>query len=65
MKIYLEWVEIPCIGIYSGLFGITWFSGIGCTRINPCQYKCRLAKGWEATIERAVTVIIMLATKQN
>jgi hypothetical protein len=21
MKIYLEWLEIPCIGIYSGLFG--------------------------------------------
>ena len=28
MQIYLEWLEIPCIGIYSGLFGITWFSGI-------------------------------------
>ena len=25
---YLEWFEIPYIGIYSGLFGITWFSGI-------------------------------------
>jgi hypothetical protein len=21
MKVYLEWLEIPCIGIYSGLFG--------------------------------------------
>jgi hypothetical protein len=21
MKIYLEWLEIPCIGIYSGPFG--------------------------------------------
>jgi hypothetical protein len=21
MKIYLEWLEIPCIGIYSGIFG--------------------------------------------
>jgi hypothetical protein len=21
MKIYLEWLEIPCIGIYSGLLG--------------------------------------------
>jgi hypothetical protein len=21
MKIYLEWLEIPCIGIYNGLFG--------------------------------------------
>jgi len=28
MKIYLEWFEMPCIGIYSGLFGITWFSGV-------------------------------------
>ena len=24
----LEWFEMPCIGIYSRLFGITWFSGI-------------------------------------
>jgi hypothetical protein len=23
MKIYLEWFEIPCIGICSGLFGKT------------------------------------------
>ena len=24
----LEWFEMPYIGIYGGLFGITWFSGI-------------------------------------
>ena len=24
----LEWREIPGIGIYSGLFGITWFQGL-------------------------------------
>jgi hypothetical protein len=39
MKIYLEWFEIPCIGIYSGLFGITWFSGVGCTGSIPSQYR--------------------------
>ena len=22
----LEWFEMPCIGIYGGHFGITWFS---------------------------------------
>jgi hypothetical protein len=65
MKIYLEWFEIPCIGICSGLSRITWFLGVGCTRSIPSQYRSRLAKDWEATIERAVTVIIMLATKQN
>jgi hypothetical protein len=31
--------EIPCIGIYSGLFGVTWFSGVGCTRNISSQYK--------------------------
>ena len=24
----LEWFEMPYIGIYGGLFGITWFSGV-------------------------------------
>jgi len=24
----LEWFEMPCIGIYGGHFGITWFSWI-------------------------------------
>ena len=24
----LEWFEMPYIGVYSGLFGITWFSGV-------------------------------------
>jgi hypothetical protein len=28
MKIYLEWLEIPCIGIYSVLFGIDLAFGI-------------------------------------
>jgi hypothetical protein len=27
MKIYLEWLEIPCMGIYSGLFGSNLVSG--------------------------------------
>jgi hypothetical protein len=28
MKIYLEWLEIPCIGIYGGLFGSNLAFGI-------------------------------------
>jgi hypothetical protein len=28
MKIYLEWFEIPCIGICSGLFGKTLVFGV-------------------------------------
>jgi hypothetical protein len=47
-------LKIPCIGIYSGLFGITLFLGVGCTRSIPSQYRLRLAKDWEKTIERAV-----------
>jgi hypothetical protein len=39
MKIYLEWIEIPFIEIYSGLFGINWFLGVGCMRSIPSQYK--------------------------
>jgi hypothetical protein len=31
--------ETPCVGIYSGLFRITWFSGVGCMRSIPSQYK--------------------------
>ena len=27
-KNLLEWLEIPWIGIYSGLFGITWFRNL-------------------------------------
>jgi hypothetical protein len=27
MKIYLEWLEIPCIGVCSGLFGKTLVFG--------------------------------------
>jgi hypothetical protein len=27
MKIYLEWFEMPCIGIYSGVFEITLVFG--------------------------------------
>ena len=33
----LEWFEIPCIGIYSGLFGITWFKGFGRTNSISAQ----------------------------
>jgi hypothetical protein len=39
MKIYLEWFEIPCIGICSGLFGKIVGFGVGCTRSIPSQYR--------------------------
>jgi hypothetical protein len=45
MKIYLEWLEIPCIGIYSGLSGSNLvFLGIGCTRSIPSQYRFLASK---------------------
>jgi hypothetical protein len=44
MKINLEWLEMPCIGIYSGLFGITWFLGVGCTRSIPSEYRFLASK---------------------
>jgi hypothetical protein len=44
MKIYLEWLEMPCIGIYYGLFGITWFLGVGCMRSIPSQYRFLASK---------------------
>jgi hypothetical protein len=39
MKIYLEWFEMPYIGIYSGLFGITRYSGVGCMIRAHTQYR--------------------------
>jgi hypothetical protein len=59
MKIYLEWFEMPCIGIYSGLFGITWFLGVGCTSRTHTQYRRRLARDWEQPTKRAIMAIIM------
>jgi hypothetical protein len=44
MKIYLEWLEMPCIGIYNGLFGITWFWEVGCTRSIPSLYRFLASK---------------------
>jgi hypothetical protein len=45
MKIYLEWLEIPCIGIFSGLFESNFgFLGIGCTRSIPSQYRFLASK---------------------
>ena len=35
----LEWLEIPWIGVYSGLFGITWFQEFGSTSSISAQYK--------------------------
>ena len=41
MQIYLAWLEIPCIGIYSGLFRITWFQGFGSTSRAHTQYNVK------------------------
>jgi hypothetical protein len=36
MKIYLEWLEIPCIGIYSELFGSNFgFWGLDAREVFP------------------------------
>jgi hypothetical protein len=44
MKNYLEWLEIPCIGIYSGLTGSNLVLGIGCTRSISSQYRFLASK---------------------
>jgi hypothetical protein len=44
MKIYLEWLEIPCIGIYSGLFGSDLALGFGYTRSISSQYRFLASK---------------------
>jgi hypothetical protein len=56
-------LKIPCIGIYSGLFEITWFLVVGCTRNIPSQYRWRLAKDWDRPTKRAITAIIMHSDK--
>jgi hypothetical protein len=56
-------LKIPCIGIYSELFEITWFLVLWCTRSIPSQYRWRLAKDWERPTKRAITVIIMYRDK--
>ena len=61
----LEWFEMPCIGIYGGHFGITWFSWIWKHEQHSRSVQVEASNRLEATIKRAITVIIMLATKQN
>jgi hypothetical protein len=56
-------LKIRCIGIYSGLFEITWFLVVGCKRSIPSQYRCRLVKDWERPTKRAITAIIMHSDK--
>jgi hypothetical protein len=56
-------LKIPYIGIYSGLFEITWFLIVGYTRSIPSQYRSRLAKDWEHPTKRAITAIIMHSDK--
>ena len=42
MQTYLEWCEIPCIGIYSGHFLANFgFYGVGCTSRAHTQYKVK------------------------
>jgi hypothetical protein len=56
-------LKIPCIGIYSGLFEITWFMVVGCMGSIPSQYRWMLAKDWERPTKRAITAIIMYSDK--
>jgi hypothetical protein len=56
-------LQIPCIGIYSGIFEITWFLVVECMRSIPSQYRWRLAKDWERATKRAITAIIMHSDK--
>jgi hypothetical protein len=56
-------LQIPCIGIYSGLFGINLVLVVGCTRSIPSQYRWRLAKDWERPTKRTITAIIMHSDK--
>jgi hypothetical protein len=63
MKICLEWIEMPCTGIYSGLFGIILVLRVGCMSRAHTQYKLRLAKDWERPTKRAITAIIMHSDK--
>jgi hypothetical protein len=44
MKIYLEWLKIPCIGIIVDSLEVTYFLGIGCTRSIPSQYRFLASK---------------------
>jgi hypothetical protein len=42
-------LQIPCIEVYSGHFGKTWFLGVGCTSRAHTQYKARASKRLGAT----------------
>jgi hypothetical protein len=45
MTIYLEWLEIPCIGIYSGLFGSNLvFWGLDAREVFPLSTGFWLAR---------------------
>ena len=52
------------IGRYGGHFGNIWFKGVGnMSKTYSVKVKASNSKG--ATNERAIAVIIMLATKQD
>ena len=52
------------IGRYGGHFGNIWFQGVGnMSKTYSVKVKASNSKG--ATNERAIAVIIMLATKQD
>ena len=52
------------IGRYGGLFGITWFNGVGCMS-GTHTWLWRLAKDWERPTKRAIMAIIMQSDKTS
>jgi hypothetical protein len=59
----LEWFEIPCIGICSGLFEITLVVGSWMHDKYSLSVQVKLAKDWERPTKRAITAIIMHSDK--
>jgi hypothetical protein len=44
MKIYLEWIEIPCIGIHSGPFGKTLVFGSWMHELSSYSVQVKASK---------------------
>ena len=61
-RIYLEWCNTPCIGVYIGHFGKLGFLGVG-SMSRAYSYKWRLAKDWEQPNKRAMMAIITQSDK--
>jgi hypothetical protein len=58
-------LQIPCIGIYSGLIGKLGFWELDAREVFPLCTKWRLAKDWEQPTKRAITAIIMHSDKTS